>query len=421
MVGKASVRWLSAALVIAVLGALLMSCTPQPSDDPFFTAPANKPGGGGPEQTPGTSKPGTLIRVRPSLFTQDPVNLTRVSGVDAYQVLYNSTSALGAPNTVSGTVLMPKKAWTGPGPRPLVTFGVGTRGLSDTCAPSWMMSTGWDYESAEYRALLARGWAVAITDMVGLATPGTHTYEVGREQGTAVLDIARAAQQIPELGLAKDGPIGIMGYSQGGTSAGWAAELAATYAPDLNIKGTVASGIPADLIAVAKALDGSPFVGLALLAAVGYDAAYPELDLRSYLNDRGIRMLDRATNMCIVTVDGIRQLVDVSNRRFSSFMKDKTRNPLEDPKWVARMNENRLGSVAPSAPVMQAHGLFDQMVAYPQGAELRQEWCARGANVTWQTLVFAEHVLGMVQSFEPSVNFLAARFADKPVKGNCPA
>lgn len=417
-------RKLAAFLLLAVLGVTLASCVPQPGDDPFYKSPTEKPGGG---DSPGGgpinvgTAPGTLIRFRESVFTQDPVNRTPVAGVDAYQVLYNSTSALGRSNVVSGTVLMPTTQWTGPGNRPMVTFGVGTRGLSDQCAPSWTISTGWDYESAEYLELLAHGWAVAITDMVGLGTPGLHTYEVSREQGTAVLDIARAAQQISEIGLEPDGPIGIMGYSQGGSSAGWAAQLAATYAPELNVKGTAVSGVPADLVAVGKALDGGPFVGLALLAAAGYDAAYPELDLRSFLNDSGAEMLDRASSMCIVTVDGIRQLIDVAGKPISSFLKDPSRSPLTDPTWVARMNENRLGAVAPSAPVMQQHALFDEMVAYPQAAELRAKWCSEGAKVTWRTLFFAEHVLGLLQSFQPSVDFLAARFADEPVKGDCPS
>ncbi len=418
MSGSRRGRVLFAIVAVAVVGASLSACVPQRRNDPFFDAPAGKPGGDPEVVVP---SPGKLIRVRDSVFTQDPMNRYPVAGVDAYQVLYNSTNALGVENSVSGTVLVPSEPWKGPGSRPLVTFGVGTRGLGDICAPSWTISTGWDYESAEYLNLLANGWAVAISDMVGLGTPGLHTYEVGREQGTALLDIARAAQQIPGAGLDPSGPIGIMGYSQGGTSAGWAAELASTYAPELNIKGTAASGVPADLIEVAKALDGGPFVGLALLAAAGYDAAYPELDLESFLSEEGRQVLSRAESMCIVTFDGIKQMFDVGGRTFSSFMKDPDKSPLTDSKWLARMDENRLGSRAPSAPVIQQHSFFDQMVAYPQGEQLRRDWCSGGANVTWQTMFFAEHALGLLQSFQPSVDFLAARFADQPVAGNCDA
>ena len=37
--------------------------------------------------------------------------------------------------------------------------------------------------------------------MEGLGTPGQHTYEVGRSQGKAVLDVARAATRLSGTGL----------------------------------------------------------------------------------------------------------------------------------------------------------------------------------------------------------------------------
>ena len=45
------------------------------------------------------------------------------------------------------------------------------------------------------------------------------------------------------------------------------------------MKGSALGGVPGDLTATAEFLDGSPFVAFALMAAIGLDAAYPELDL----------------------------------------------------------------------------------------------------------------------------------------------
>lgn len=404
---------------LGVLG-ILAACTPPFPADDFYTPPPTSSATPAPEPgtpPPTTSAPGAgeLIRYEPSFLTNDIFNQTPNYSADVYKVLYRSTSALGQSNVVSGSVLIPKAPWTGTGSRPLVSVGVGTRGLSDTCAPSWTMTTGWDYEAAEYEMMLERGWAVAVTDMVGLGTPGLHTYEVGREQGTAMLDIVRAAQQIPEAGLDPDGPIGLTGYSQGGTTAGWAAELEATYAPELNIKGTAAAGVPGDLLAVAKALDGTPFIGLAMMAALGYDTAYPELNLDEFLNDRGHALVDRAEKMCLTTLEGATELVNVAETWFTTFMKDPERSPLDDPRWIARLNENKLGSTAPAAPVLMQHGRWDQMVAFPQAKELRDTWCAKGANVTWREHFLAEHVLGMLFSWDETVTFLADRFADRPV------
>jgi hypothetical protein len=282
-----------------------------------------------------------------------------VAGVTSQQVLYRSTDALGEPIAVSGTVLVPAAPWTGPGSRPLVAYAVGTRGVGDDCAPSYTLTQGADYEGAIVKALLDRGWAVAVSDYQGLGTPGLHTYMVGPAQGHAVLDIARAALRLPGTGLSSSTPVGLMGYSQGGGAAGWAAELAGSYAPDLDVKGSAVGGVPADLTATAEFLDGSPFVAFALLAALGLDTAYPELDLESYLNTRGRELVQTSQQLCLVSVDGFATLISVAFTRFDDYV---TTNPLGTPPWQARLAETQLGKAAPSAPVLQYHALFDEII-----------------------------------------------------------
>ncbi|GAA2606310.1 lipase family protein [Actinomadura fulvescens] len=404
-----------------VLGVMLVSClglaalhgnadaAPQvpPSQDPFYTPPSPLPAG----------KPGDIIRSRPSVFTVDPFGKTPFGGVKSWQVLYRSESVQGAPIAVSGTVLVPTKAWTGTGKRPLVSYTVGTRGLGDACAPSYTLTQGLDYEELFIADALSKGWAVAVTDMEGLGTPGQHTYEVGGSQGKAVLNMARAAQRLPEADLA-NAPTGIWGYSQGGTSAGWAAQLATTYAPELQLKGVVAGGVPADLRAVADNLDGSLFIALMFMAAVGYDTAYPELNLDRYLNDRGRALLAKAKDVCLLSFDGVATLFDTAFKKISDYT---TTNPLQTPEWRARLDANKLGATAPSVPVFQPHATFDQIIPLKQADELHKSWCAKGANVTWKTYLLAEHVLGALQSEPDAVAFLGDRFAGKPTQGNCSA
>jgi Secretory lipase len=339
-----------------------------------------------------------------------------VAGVTSQQVLYRSTDALGEPIAVSGTVLVPAAPWTGPGSRPLVAYAVGTRGVGDDCAPSYTLTQGADYEGAIVKALLDRGWAVAVSDYQGLGTPGLHTYMVGPAQGHAVLDIARAALRLPGTGLSASTPVGLMGYSQGGGAAGWAAELAGSYAPDLDVKGSAVGGVPADLTATAEFLDGSPFVAFALLAALGLDTAYPELDLESYLNTRGRQLVATSQELCLVSVDGFATLISVAFTRFDDYV---TTNPLGTPPWQARLEETRLGKAAPSAPVLQYHALFDEIIPLDQAAHLRRRWCDQGADITWSTLPIAEHALGWLQGQTPAADWLAQRFAGQPTAANC--
>lgn len=394
-------------LAVAVIALLsLAACDPPtPDQEDFYKPPVPLPAG----------QPGDVIRSRASRFTLDPIEKTPVAGVTSTQVIYRSTNALGQANAVSGTVLVPTTPWIGPGSRPLLSWAVGTRGVGDACAPSYTLSQGADYEMLFIKAALDRGWAVAVSDYEGLGTPGQHTYVVGRSEGRAVLDMARAAQRLPGTGLTTSTPVGLMGYSQGGGAVAWAAELATTYAPELNLKGTAAGGIPGDLPAVAEFVEGGPVVALALLASIGLDAAYPELDLEGYLNDRGRALMETADDLCIASVDGVSAIIDTA---FSSRMDYVHTDPLASPAWRARLAENKLGSAKPKGPVFQYHGGIDEMVPFQQGAELRRAWCNKGANVTWSVLP-GEHVLGMVEGVVPALNWLSLRFAGIPTLGNC--
>lgn len=398
-------RRLSATVVVAVLLATVTACGPGPIGDPFYDPPDPLP----------ASSPGDVITSRPSTFTTDPVGKTPVPGVESWQVLYRSTSATGEANAVSGTVLVPTAAWSGPGQRPLVSMGVGTRGLGDQCAPSYTLTQGTDYEGLFVQGLLQQGWAVAVSDYEGLGTPGGHTYVVGRSEGRALLDMARAAQRLEDSGLSAGTPVAVMGYSQGGGAAGWAAELAPSYAPELDLKAAVAGGVPSDLQAVADFHEGTPFIGLTLMAALGLDAAYPELDLEDHLNERGQALKAEADDLCLVSVDGIGTIFSTAFATRADFTHT---DPLADPAWQARLAENELGGAAPTVPVLQFHGIVDEMVPYPQARELRRTWCDAGANVTWASLP-GEHLLAMVEGFPLATTFLAARFAGLPTSGNC--
>jgi hypothetical protein len=396
------------ALALVGLGALAVSftaCQVTPDKDTFYTAPS-----------PGPGVPGSIIRSRPSVFTMDPITNSPVAGVTSWQVVYRSENAANAAIAVSGTVLVPTAAWTGPGARPLISWGVGTRGLGDQCAPSYTLSTGGDYEATVINDALKKGWAVAVSDMEGLGTPGMHTYEVGRSQGKAMLNMARAAERLPGTGLSASTPLGLWGYSQGGTTAGWAAELAPTYAPELNLKGVAAGGVPADLNAVAQFLDGGPAVAFALLAAVGYDAAYPELKLGGYLNAEGKKWLASSQSLCLASIDGVGALGGTAFHHLSDYT---TTNPLPTPAWQARLSENKLGSGKPTVPVFQYHAQLDEIVAYDQADALHKAWCAKGVKLTWKPLLIAEHASGMVEGEGDALTFLADRFAGKAATTNC--
>ncbi|WP_407548159.1 lipase family protein [Streptomyces sp. Pv4-95] len=362
-----------------------------------------------PDRPTANGAPGDLVTSSATSFHPLPGQPTATR---AWHITYRSTTAKGTPNTVSGTVIVPKDGRTGP--RPLITYAVGTVGLADSCAPSAGFPQGTTVEANLIQQLTARGWAVAVTDYEGLGTPGEHTYTVGRAEGQAVLDAARAAQRLPEAGaagLTEDSPVGIMGYSQGGQATSWAAELHATYAPELNVKGTATGGVPADLMKVAEANDGNIGAGLVLMAASGQNAAHPELNLEKYLNDKGRHYVDFMRKNCVAvdTVAGLfKRISDVT-----------VQNPLHEPDWQRRLLASRLGTKKPDAPVYLYHGTADELIPYEVGAQLRADWCGKGADVHWAPIPLGEHVVGAMVGSTPAANWLADRFAGKRTQGNC--
>lgn len=217
------------ALLVACLSmiALPSAAVVAPGNDPFYQTPPHLPEG----------RHGALLRWRQ---TEPPGIPAR-----AWQILYQSTDARGNPVAVSGTVLVPHNP-NGPADRPVIAWAPGTHGIADICAASYQYNAGTDYEVSfgVIPETLARGWAIVVTDYEGLGTKGDHTYPVGRAEGQAVLDAVRAAQQLPGAGIAPSAPVGIMGYSQGGHAAEWAAQLHARYAPELQMKGVAAGAGP---------------------------------------------------------------------------------------------------------------------------------------------------------------------------------
>ncbi|MWA15947.1 lipase [Streptomyces sp. BA2] len=407
-----------AVLAVAVLGlpgsaAAQSASAPGSAPDATPSADSGSPGKGSgksPGKKPGAkAAPGKIISSKPSSFQYTPGVPTPTK---AWKITYRSTSADGRANAVSGTVIVPDDGRTTP--RPLITYAVGTVGLGDKCAPSAGFPGGTTAEAPLVNAALVRGYAVAVTDYEGLGTPGDHTYMVAKAQGSAVLDAARAAQRHPEAakyGVSAGAPVGIMGYSQGGGASAKAAEMAATYAPELKVKGTASGGVPADLAKVADSLEGGDSAGYLLMSAVGQNAANPALALNKYLNKEGRKLAEVVRNECVGTV--------LEAGRGKTIEDVTTSNPLDRPEWQRAIAKQLIGTKRPSAPTFLYHGDADETIPYAVGQKLRADWCAKGTAVEWKTFPGQSHVGTAIQGNGPALEWLGRRFAGESTPGNC--
>ncbi|GAA5129283.1 lipase family protein [Haloechinothrix salitolerans] len=371
---------------------------PPPQDDPFYTPPDPIP----------DVEPGTVFRSRQIDVSDNGFSVP----VNAWQVLYRSTSATFEPNAVSGTVIVPQEAWTGDGERPLVSYAVGTHGLGPECAPSYKLATGSEQEFSLFSQALNRGWAVVVTDYEGLGTPGPHTYVAGRSLGHAQLDAARAAAELPEAGLSDATQVGFWGYSEGGFSTAWASQRAADYAPELNVAGAAVGAAPADMEAMANLHDGGPASGLVLAAAVGLARAYPDAPFEEILTDEGKEMAAEISTQCVEEFS-----VRYAFRSLSSYT--TVDDPMSLPEWQKVLDDIELGNTTPKAPAMIYHSPTDELVTFDQAITLNEAWCAGGGTVQFQPAVVGDHVLGAITGAPLAVDYLGGRFSGQQPPNTC--
>lgn len=155
---------------------------------------------------------------------------------------YNTIDPKGASTNVSGAMLIPGGACTGPAP--LVAYARGTEVTQQRTVAS-----ATDAETALTMSFLAaQGYAVVMTDYLGYAKSPFpyHPYVHADSEASAVIDSIRAARNAAAtVGANLSGKVLIAGYSQGGHAA------AATQrngerdnAAELNIVGAALMGAP---------------------------------------------------------------------------------------------------------------------------------------------------------------------------------
>jgi pimeloyl-ACP methyl ester carboxylesterase len=328
------------------------------------------------------------------------------AGAKAWKVLYHSRSVDGRDIAVSGTVLTP----TGPAPkggRTIVTWAHGTTGVADACAPS---KSPHAVANLPYvQQMLDAGYVVAATDYEGLGTPGVHPYLVGQSEGRSVLDAARAARAI---GATHSGThVLVFGHSQGGQSALFAGELAASYAPELAVLGVVAAAPAADvehILPLAGSIDGA--AGYVVLATLGFDAAYPKADVLQVLTPEA-----RARSQVALT--------ECSGAVLQAFSGDHTNlfavDPLSVPELVPILAENSAGNRPAGAPVLVVQGTADRTIPKPLTDAFVAKACAAGDTVDYRTYDGADHGSVIEAARADVLAWLAERAAGTPAPSTC--
>jgi len=402
--GLARVLLALAALVALILPAGASAAPVEgPSGSAFYTPPTPTPAGSA----------GELVWYRPASVN---LNVT-LPAVKAWTVLYQSTDQHGHPDWVTGTVIVPTASWRGSGSRPVVSYAEGTQGLGQSCAPSLQMTAGTEYDGGAIIESLKKGYAVAVTDYQGYTTGSIPTYAAGRAEGQAVLDVVRAARQVPGSGISSSAPVVLWGYSQGGQAASWAAELQGSYASDVKLVGLAAGGVPANLQAIGEFDNASVGTAFGLDGLIGLSAAYPEeFNLAAISNVAGIEAAGKLLNEC--AIQSLAEFRDVNSDEYTAGNKTLPQLEAEHPSIEKVIDEQQLGTKSVPVPVYHYHGLEDEFVPVAQDVALHQAWCSLGVSDDFQ-LYPGDHLLTDPTAISTVIKWVEERLAGRKAASTC--
>lgn len=380
-----------------------------PSTDPFYQPPEGFE----------SQKPGTILRQRSivaSFFGLIP------DPVEAHQLLYRTTAINGSAIATVTTIFKP----LAPKTDRFVSFHTAYDSSGVTCNPSYQYQLGTaqtDLISAAERliieAYLLLGYIVASPDYEG---PDA-AFSPGRLEGTGVLDGMRAVTNFKNtLGLSSDNPMVVgTGYSGGAIATGWAASLQPSYAPELDIKGWVQGGTPANLTGTFLFIDNTLFSGFlpAAIAGISKPSAYgaqinPVID--GILTPSGRSKLDFAASNCAIA-----DLVNFAEMSvLSTDIQSLGDGLLQEPTIASILSKNIMGAFkneTPTAPVFVYHATQDEIIPYVDTSTLVNSWCNSGANVKFTTYGNGGHATTEVIALPDAVQFVEAAFAGTTAGG----
>ncbi len=321
---------------------------------------------------------------------------------EAHRVQYTSTDDRGSIIGVTGVVLLP----SGPPPNggwPVLSWSHGTTGLGDSCAPS--RTDDVRGQANLFTQLLRAGVAVAATDYAGLGTPGPHPYLDGASEGRAAIDMVRAARAVSNRTSTR---WIAAGYSQGGQSALFAAELAATYGAGLQLIGAAALAPVSNL---AKLVDLSPGIPFVPIIASGLVAQNGSVRLSDLLSPRAYAKSGVIESGCIGDI----------GTAYQGMTPDDLFGPgvRNSPVWNDFAAAGDPGHRRIGVPVLVAQGGDDRVVPKALTDALVGRMCGMGRNVLYKTFSKADHYSIQLMASTDLLSFASDRAAGRHGYTNC--
>jgi pimeloyl-ACP methyl ester carboxylesterase len=319
-----------------------------------------------------------------------------------YRLIYTSTTVDNTPVPVSGIIVVPHKPAPAGGYQ-VVTWGHGTNGMADKCTPSLTP----EQDAPLANMLLDKGWLIASSDYQGEGTPGVLPYIAGDSAARNVIDIARAAKNLPGVNVSPD--YVVWGHSEGGQTAMYGLHIGPTYAPELHLKGVVAGAPPSQFNLIYDFLQGSPFKYYLLMAAGGLNKAYGNrAPLDEVLTPKGLALIPQLDKGCADYVSNL-----VKNIKVSELTKT---DPFRVPKWraVLEANDPQQFKAKSPVPLLIIQGGNDEQIPPVSTQILAKHLCDLGQDLERWIYPGQSHAGVIGPSAGDMVHWISDRFAGAP-------
>ncbi len=336
--------------------------------------------------------PGELIRVQP--ISSDAARTT-------VRIMYHSVDGAGQDRAVTGKITYPN-APAPTGGWPVMTIANGTIGLGSQCALSRHDSSVYDF---------GIGGVAVASDYIGTGPPDEVQAYLGRaSEAHSVLDAVRAAQNLAATGAGSE--VVVLGGSQGGHGALATNELAASYAPELDVRGTVSLAPAAVFDRTYGPLDEVVTTVITAMGLVALASEHPEIVLSDYAGPAGLAALDQIRTQCRNDIIGT--VLGVPGGIF-------TNDPRDTEPAKSIMMANDVGHVAAPSPVLLIQGTADDLVSPLRTDDLFARMCDAGQVTEYVIVPGATHDDVTQLSMDQIQPWLADRLAGLAPTDDCAA
>ena len=398
---------------------VIATVTAQPKDDPFYSY----------SDPLDSIAPGTVLKTRNFHYHifgfPTPLKTT--------QLLYRSTSQTGKPTAnVTSVIASPIQF----DKTKVISYQSAYDSLNRNDEPSYAISGGLrlggvvsNVEVAVFGPFIADGYTVIVPDTEGQRA----NFAAGPEYGMNTLDSIRAA--FNSSLIPNDARVAMLGYSGGAIATEWAAELAPTYASDVNARmiGAAIGGVLVDPAHNLHYVEGTGFwAGVMAMALVGIARSFEiEAELAKFLSPNGARIFHEMQTASIVNVLG-----QYPGLKWQDLVSHEYPSPESLPLFVQCANKLIMGTAGtPTIPLFIGQGANGELEGTPGDKKgigagdgvmiagdvrtLARDYCAKGTKVHYEQYDALSHIWSVPIWLLNSIGWIKQRFAGLPAPDNC--